>query len=335
LRKDARIAERLPVLLGLMERLPRQAAVDKSAKVAAVYVGVEDRVYLISNHAPRRRQAESLLSHELTHALEQQNLGTGKPQLTSPFSDASDARFAVKEGSATLAQFRYARRYLGDREPVGDKLREFEPALSGSRLDRYLQDGADFSYRRGARFVRALYRRGGAALVNRAVQRPPVTSASIFDPSRWPARDRPLPPAGVVSPGPGWARSYAGTFGAATTHQLLFLAAPGAAAARLVRDWRGGTIEVWQRPAAVRKRTKPARAGSVTVLRWRWASPSDAAVAPEAIDPYLRAGFKAQRAPDGRWRWRGGGAALASVRTTTTLAIAPTAEIAAATAGGP
>ncbi|HKP88730.1 MAG TPA: hypothetical protein VJT75_02030, partial [Thermoleophilaceae bacterium] len=205
LRAEARIAERLPVLLGLLERLPRQAAVDKSAKVAAVYVGVEDRVYVISDHAPKRRRAESLLSHELTHAVEQQRLGTRKPQLTSPFADAADARFAVKEGSATLTEFRYARRYLGDREPIGRKLRELEPALSGSPLDRYLDAGADFSYRRGARFVRALYRRGGVALVNRAVRRPPVTTASIFEPSRWPARDRALPPDGAVRPGPEWA----------------------------------------------------------------------------------------------------------------------------------
>jgi hypothetical protein len=335
LRAEARIAERLPVLLGLMDRLPRQAAVDKSAKVQGVYVGVEDRVYLISDHAPGRRRAESVLSHELTHALEQQNLGTDKPQLTSPFSDASDARFAVKEGSATLTELRYARRYLGDRDPIGEKLREPAPDPTGSRLDRYLRDGADFSYRRGTRFVRALYRRGGAQLVNQAVRRPPVTTASIFDPSRWPARDRPLAPAGRASPGPGWARSYLGNFGAATTHQLLFLGAPGEAADRLVRDWRGGTVELWQRPASVRRRERPARADSVTVIRWRWASPSDAAVAAEAIDPYLRAGFHARPAPGGVWRWRGGGAALASSGSTTTLVIAPTAETAAATADWP
>jgi hypothetical protein len=333
LRAEARIAEQLPVLLGLLERLPRQKAVNRAAHVVAVYVGVEDRVYLIAGHT-RGRRAESVVSHELTHALEQQNLGTEKPQLSSPFSDAADARFAVKEGSATLTQFRYARRYLHERESIADRLREPPPDLAGSRLDRYLQDGADFSYRRGARFVDALYRRGGVALVNRAVRHPPVTTASILDPSRWPADDRPLPPPGHVTPGRGWARSYSGTFGAASTRQL-FLADPGPAAARLVGDWRGGTIELWQRPPALAHRAKPTRSTCVTVVRWRWRGPSDVAMALDSIDPYLREDFRARPLGNAVWSWRGGGAALSSTGSTTTLAIAPSAVIAAATVGGP
>ena len=339
LRAEARIAQELPVLLGLLPRLPRQKAVNKSAKVAAVYVGVEDRIYLISDARVGRRERESVLSHELTHALDQQNLGTRKPDLSSPFSDAADARFAVREGSAVLAQFRYERRYLGERTRIADRLRDPPPDRTGSRLDLYLDAGADFSYRRGARFIRALYRRGGARLVNRALRHPPVTTVSILDPSRWPADDRPLAPAPPVAPGPGWARSYSGTFGAATTQQLLASEAPGPVTDRLARHWRGGAVDLWQPLRAVARRAKPTRAASVTVVRWRWRAPSDARVAGGVIDLYLHSAFGAHQAGPGTWRWRGGGAALASeasaAGSTSTLVVAPTVELAAATATRP
>jgi hypothetical protein len=333
LRAEARIAQQLPVLLGLLEHLPRQTAADEATKVAAIYVGVEDSVYLISDGAPGRRHSESLLSHELTHALDQQNLGSRKPQLSSPFSDASDARFAVQEGSAVLVQYRYARRYLGDREPIADKLRETGQEV-GSRLDHYIEDGADFSYRRGARFVRALYRRGGVALVNRALRHPPVTTASIFTPSRWPAHDRALPLAGHVQPGPRWARSYSGTFGAASTHQLL--ADSGPVATRLARDWRGGSVELWQRPLAVAQGAKPTPATCVTVVRWRWRAPIDTEIVRVLVDSQMHGGvFHAHQAgANSIWHWRGGGAALVSSGTTTTLVLAPTLATAAATAAG-
>lgn len=332
LKAQARIAQELPVLLGLLDRIPRQKAVNKSAHVVAVYVGIEDRIYLISDAKATRRQTESTLSHELTHALDRQNLGRRGPELSSPFTDASDARFAVQEGSAELIQFRYERRYLGEHRSVASRLRDPGPDFGGSKLDRLLNDGADFSYRQGALFVRALYRRGGPALVNRAVRHPPLTTASIYDPARWPAHDAPLPPAGAVTPGPGWARSYSGNFGAASTHQLLFLTSPGPSATRLVRDWRGGTVELWQRSAAVARRAKPTRTTSVTAVRWHWRSPADAALAPDAVGGYLAAAFHAQPAGVGVWSWAGGGAALTSAGTTTTLVIAPSVAVAAATA---
>ncbi|MFL5780679.1 MAG: hypothetical protein ACJ760_05135 [Thermoleophilaceae bacterium] len=335
LRAEARIAQQLPVLLGLLHHLPRQKAVNKSAKVVAVYVGVEDRIYLISDARAGRRHTESVLAHELTHALDQQNLGTRKPDLSSPFSDASDARFAVREGSAVLTQFRYERRYLGERTRISDRLRDPPPERTRSRLDLYLDEGADFSYRRGARFVRALYRRGGAGLVDRALRHPPVTTASILDPSRWPTQDRALAPAPPVTPGPGWARSYSGTFGAATTAQLLTPGAPGPVTDGLARHWRGGAVDLWQPARAVARRAKPTRATAVTVVRWRWRAPSDATVAGSVIDLYLHSAFGAHQAGPGTWSWPGGGAALASSGSTSTLVVAPTVELAAATATRP
>jgi hypothetical protein len=332
IKAETRIAGQLPVLLGLVESLPGAETVGKVAQVEGVYD--DDRVYLISDTVKRPRQAESVLSHELTHALEDQNLGDTKQELQSPLSDATGALRAVHEGSATLTQIRYARRYLGARESIATKLRDPPPDLLASRLARFVEDEADFIYRRGARFVYSLYRRGGTRLVNRALRHPPVTSASIFDPSRWPDHDRPRPPAGRLAPGPGWARSYSGDLGAALTRELLFLTGPGAAVSRIVQDWQGGTVELWQRPSAVREHAKPARATCVVTLRWRWRAAGDTAIARHPIDLYLRKAFHARRAGNGVWRWTGGGAALTSRGSTTTLVIAPTLATAAATAGG-
>ncbi|MFL5780677.1 MAG: hypothetical protein ACJ760_05125 [Thermoleophilaceae bacterium] len=320
------------MLLGLIERIPTSATVGKVAQVEGVYLRQGDRVFLISDAVKEPKQAESVLSHELTHALEEQRLGSPELSLESPFADASDARQAVDEGSATYTQIRYARRYLADPKSLAAKLGPPPLDLLASRLTRFVEDEADFTYRQGAVFIHALNRRGGPRLVNRALRQPPRTTASIYQPSRWPAHDRPLPPAGHVTPGPGWARSFATTLGAASTHQLFFLTGPGPAVVRLVRDWEGGTVELWQRPSAIAAHAQPTRPTCVTVLRWRWRAPVDTALARSAIDPYLSGAFRATRAGNGVWRWPGGGAAVASRGTTTTLVLAPSLAVAASTA---
>src|SRR4051812_50016542 len=78
LRAEARIAQELPVLLGLLPHLPRQRAVNKSAKVVAVYVGVEDRIYLISGAEAGRGGAGSGPAGRRTQARDQQNMGKGR-----------------------------------------------------------------------------------------------------------------------------------------------------------------------------------------------------------------------------------------------------------------
>jgi hypothetical protein len=329
-----RIGNQLPVLVGLVDRLPSDQTIGEIVQIEGLYDELDNRVFLIGGTFKGARQTESVLAHELTHALDEQTYGPESAALRDPVSDASDAERSVREGSATLAQLLYGRRYQGDRTPIAAKLVPETAAAGAPRLERLAMFELGFVYTRGARFLYSLYRRGGMGLVNRAVRHPPVTTASILDPARWPGRDGPMVPAGRLRPGPGWKRSYSGSFGAAATYQLLFLASPESLVSSLVRQWAGGTIELWQRPSAVRVHAKPTRTTSVVVLRWRWRTPAAAADVRRPIDLHLRDAFGARPAGNGVWRWTGGGAALTSRGSTTTLVIAPTLATAAAAAAG-
>jgi hypothetical protein len=332
--EEERIGNQLPVLVGLVDRAPSDEAILGLVQLDGLYDEVDHRVYLIKGTFKGKRQTEVTLAHELTHALDEQRYGPAGALISSPVSDASDAARAIREGSATLTQVLYERRYLGERAPIEAQLVPAAPPPGAGRLQRLAMYELGFVYSRGTRFLHSLYTRWGIALVNRAVRHPPVTTASILEPSRWPRRDRPLAPAGRVAPEAGWQRAFSGTFGAAATYELLFLAAPEGVVSRLARDWRGGTVEVWQRPAAVRAHAKPTRATSVVALRWRWRTSAAAADARGPVDLHLRDAFGARPAGNGVWRWRGGGAALKSRGTTTTLVIAPTLATAAATTAG-
>ncbi|HKP89883.1 MAG TPA: hypothetical protein VJT75_07895, partial [Thermoleophilaceae bacterium] len=257
LEQDRRIGGQLPVLTGLVDSLPTGANIGEVVQLEGLYDERDASVFLIKGTFRGRRQTESVLAHELTHALDDQTSGQARIEVKL-VSDASDAERAVREGSATLTQLLYERRYLGERKPIAAKLRT-PSTVGASRLERIAGYELDFVYGKGALFLDALYRRGGATLVNRAVRNPPVTTVSILDPSRWPDDDDAVRPTSGGTPGPGWTRSYQGTFGAAGTEELLFLAAPRASVARLVREWAGGTVEIWQRPAAVRAKAVPTR----------------------------------------------------------------------------
>ena len=329
---EERIGNRLPLLLGLVDRVPSRQEIGSIVQLEGLYDEVDHSVYLIKGTFKGARQTESVLAHELTHALDDQRFGEATALLRAPVSDASDAERTVREGSATFTQVLYGRRYQGDRASIAAKLAIPPTPRGASRLERLATYELGFVYTRGARFLDSLYRRGGMRLVNRAVRHPPVTTASILDPARWPGRDHPFAPGRPVDPGRGWTRTFSGTFGAAATEQLLFLADPGRLASRLARAWRGGVVDVWQRPPAA---AAPTREASVVALRWRWSSAADAALARRLADLHLRDAFGARSAGNGVWRWRGGGAALTSHGATTTLAIAPSPATAAATAGGP
>src|SRR5205807_2691182 len=161
-----------------------------------VYDDAANRIYLVKDTVGKDPvEIQTVLAHELTHALDEQNVGPDPFQFHPPLVEAADAEHAVREGSAVLSQARYGIRYLGAFRPVSLYLQTTYPPPSGSRLARLAGEELEFIYASGARFVQALYRRGGWGLVDRALRNPPRTTASILYPRRWPAHDVSVPPA--------------------------------------------------------------------------------------------------------------------------------------------
>ena len=329
------VSRDLAVLLGLLPHRPSTREIDQVVQFGGLYDGRANRIYLIQDAIGHdRRAAEVVLSHELTHALEEESFGPGRSQFTSAFAEAGDAEQALREGTATLTETRYGIRYLGVKGPVSALLQPAPQPFTTNRLALLANKDVAFLYSSGALFAEALYRRGGWPLVNRALRHPPRTEATILDPRRWPGRDRSRPPSGSAGAvlRNGWTRTVAGDFGAFSTDELLFETAPREALDRLVRHWAGGRIELWRRRGAPATTGSPSRRSSTVVVQWRWRGSADTPAARAAVGAYLVGTFHAAAVARDAWRWGDGAAAYASSGDSSALVLAPTPGLASAVA---
>lgn len=158
-------------ILVTMENLPSQAR-------AAGLPG--DRTTL-------RELATLVLAHEMVHAADDAVHDLGALFHAVPDAESLRALGMVAEGRAV----HYARRAgvdLGLREEVLGVL----PGGHGEpdeRRARFL-----LTYREGAAFIAALEARGGAALAERALDRPPRSTSTVFHPERFEASGEIPPP---------------------------------------------------------------------------------------------------------------------------------------------
>jgi hypothetical protein len=203
---------------------------------------------------------EMVLSHELTHALEDQRFGLETELRTD---DRMLARAALHEGTATALMFAYVRDRFSAEETLGGLLSSaFQDT---AELPPFVEATVLFPYLGGERFVSELLRRAGGrwALVDTAYElRPPASTEQVLHPARYFGADEPKPVrlrVGAVL-GAGWERAHAGTWGELQTRELL--AGDSDAAA----GWGGDRYELWRSGEA-----------AALVMRWRWDTPRDAA----------------------------------------------------------
>ena len=141
---------------------------------------------------------DSLLTHEFTHALQDQHFDLMKLLLARPYNfDRAEAAFAVVEGDAMNVQRRmeqgdaYARRTLEEitrqeaarfsdyRQEVGDF---FPPLLTETFI---------FRYRDGARLVEAVRRSRGQRGVDELFEVAPVSSEQVLHPEKYQQNELP------------------------------------------------------------------------------------------------------------------------------------------------
>jgi hypothetical protein len=225
--------------------------------VAGYYDPRSKRLRVVSGAATGSRVLREItLAHELTHALEDQRFGLDLEGGSS--DDASLARLALVEGTATLVMQRYVLRYFSGEEALGGLLgAAFQ---TGPELPKFLEDQLLFPYTGGMGFVQELLRRAGErwTLVDLADRvRPPDSTEQVLHPDKYLRVEAPLPVALRVAPGPGFRRTAAGTWGEFQTRELV--------GERAAAGWGGDRYELWQGPA-----------GNVLAMRWRWDTPRDA-----------------------------------------------------------
>jgi hypothetical protein len=250
--------------------------------------------------------AETVLAHELTHALEDQRFRLlGAADRLDADSDAALAHLALVEGTATTLMQQYMRRYFTAEEAlVGSLAGAF--ADTGS-MPAFLEAQTLFPYTAGMRFVQALLERGGGSwsLVDTAERfRPPASTEQVLHPDRYIRADQPLPVhvGAARALGPGWTRTAAGTWGELQTREML-AAAGGGGADAAAAGWGGDRWELWRSAAGA----------NVLVMRWRWDTPRDEA----EFAAQVRAWVRDARRPPGQ------APAVAVRRGTVTLALAP------------
>ncbi|HYI11458.1 MAG TPA: hypothetical protein VEK57_20550 [Thermoanaerobaculia bacterium] len=158
---------------------------------------------------------ETVMVHELTHALQDQHFGlAGREKALMRDTDANMAYHAVLEGEAVLVMVAYmlGKMNVSLDEAVKDDaiLGMITTAAQAEQMidpstPKYFAETLKFPYLDGLKFVVAAYRRGGWKELDRLHANPPRTTREVLHPEEYFARTfKPQPfdsakPAGAIS----------------------------------------------------------------------------------------------------------------------------------------
>lgn len=202
---------------------------------------------------------ELVLSHELTHALQDQYWGlpTASEPATASNTDRLLARRALLEGDATWASFATVSGGTLDDATRARVLRQMNglPAELASALPdvpSLLRDALAFQYQGGTIFVDRLLARGGWDAVDRAQGDPPVSTEQVLHPERYLAktRDEPTPVVLRIPPAleqAGYQLVLADTLGELVMRSLFARVLPAEQAARIAEGWDGDRLVAFAR----------------------------------------------------------------------------------------
>lgn len=213
--------------------LPSREAKNTPADVQReqVIAFYDDRAHAVHARRPstlsadERGTATLVLAHEIGHALQHDNFPIPEIRRIDD-DDTFLASMALLEGDAMLVMLAYASNE--ERVPLKRTLVRADDSIARGALDDYLGDAADsrrllaaspivrerllFPYLAGMRFMGALHRAGGFALVNRAYSQPPVTTEQVIHPEKYLAGEAAIPVEAPAAP-PGFERLASGRMG--------------------------------------------------------------------------------------------------------------------------
>lgn len=204
---------------------------------------------------------EVLVSHELTHALQDQHyhLPTRPEPLTALHSDRALARRGLLEGDANLASFALVGDGLDN--PTLDRLLDRLGGIPAELEARHpdipeiVRAELAIQYDEGTRFVARAYRAGGFPAVDRLHRDPPTSTEQLLHPERY-FHERDLP-TDITLGGTqalerqGWAIIYEDTLGELDVDVLLRSRIPPEAAHAAARGWDGDRLRALERKGTV------------------------------------------------------------------------------------
>ncbi len=170
-------------------------------QVGAFYVPEERSLYTFKDLSWSGGLDKMLLSHELTHVLQDQNYDLTTFALrVKNNDDLALATTALIEGDATLLMTRFYAENVDPAHMLSDLTAMLgQNTAKLAQAPPYLRELLLFPYQQGQQFASALFSAGGTDALNDAFRHPPMTSQQILHPDRF-LRDRrdpqpvPVPP---------------------------------------------------------------------------------------------------------------------------------------------
>jgi hypothetical protein len=298
-----------------------------SASLLGEYFPENNRIYLANALLSKRGAFESVLSHEVDHALEAQNIDPEAVGPARPLDAEMEAdRAAVREGAATLVQIDYDRLYQGN--AVGlpyASIAASTPTGGISDPARLADETYVFRFASGTAFVESLHRDPhNWDLVNAALRRPPAHSVEILDPRLYPAHaSLARRPAVRGAPTNAWIHVGDANVGAQAVAELLGRAETTAEATAASTGWRGGWAELWVQRGASDRPCVPCRDDSTLLVTSVWQHVADASRFRSQLDIYLSDHLDARRLGSFTWKLGSTAAAVRQHGDVTAIAFAP------------
>jgi hypothetical protein len=257
--KDTLAAEKILKAMGLLK--PYQDLEDIMVRVlteqiAGSYDPETKEITIIAGKGLGSNTDQVTMSHEVTHALQDQNFNLTKPPLDekSYNGDNQTAIDSLVEGDATDTMVLYARTYLSTADIL--QMQQEQSNVSSRELDRaplYVKRGLLFPYEQGLTFVQDIKdKEGGEQEVDHALTAPPLSTQEIIHPEMYlDGKHNPrvvdLPDL-TASLGKGWKRIDTDALGEFDI-QVWFEEFAGLSKSREVSDgWAGNTIQYYQGP---------------------------------------------------------------------------------------
>ena len=229
---------------------------------AAAFYDFDKKKLFITETTPGESQ-ETVLAHELSHALADQSFNLAKYTRQGRNSDdGSTARLAVMEGQATWLMTEYLARQTGQTLKGHPELAATMAGISDSGGSQfpvfdsaplYLRRTLIFPYTKGMLFQNALLERDGQQGFSEPFKRPPVSTQQILHPAKYLANEKPDDPAlPTVHLPHGYKGLVGGTLGE-LEHQILLEQYTGKEPANdLAPHWRGCNFELRENKKAGR-----------------------------------------------------------------------------------
>ncbi|MCL2877649.1 MAG: hypothetical protein FWF13_02585 [Acidobacteria bacterium] len=236
----------------------QQSVVNLLTEQVQGFYDPEERILFIASWLPMSDQ-ESVMMHEITHALQDQHFDLQARFRAGRNSDNDDyllAQQALYEGDATVAALQFTiapfKRHfseLPDLAFIMETQMEAEMSKSPvlSATPRFLRETLIFPYGYGASFLQEIWKQNPSwEAVNKIYSDPPVSTEQIMHPEKYyGTRDNPKPvdaAAKAVKLGAEWKISYKSVFGEFMLGQLLELHINKDRARRAAAGWGGDEV---------------------------------------------------------------------------------------------